>query len=107
MKVAEALQLRADLNRRIAQLGERLNANALVQEGESTPEDPKALLREFPDQRGQPGGLPGQPHGDQDPSGGGRQGPAEAAGRPVPGLPGDRQRHPGPQLEHGAAGINT
>ena len=42
MKVAEALQLRADLNRRIAQLGERLNANALVQEGESTPEDPKA-----------------------------------------------------------------
>ena len=40
MKVAEALQLRADLNRRIAQLGERLNANALVQEGESTPEDP-------------------------------------------------------------------
>jgi outer membrane murein-binding lipoprotein Lpp len=47
MKVAEALQLRADLNRRIAQLGERLNANALVQEGESTPEDPKALLREL------------------------------------------------------------
>ena len=47
MKVAEALQLRADLNRRIAQLGERLNANALVQEGERTPEDPKALLREL------------------------------------------------------------
>ena len=47
MKLAEALQERADLNRRIAQLGERLNANALVQEGESTPEDPKALLREL------------------------------------------------------------
>ena len=47
MKVAEALQLRADLNRRIAQLGERLSSNAIVQEGESTAEDPKELIREL------------------------------------------------------------
>ena len=46
MKLAEALQERADLNRRIAQLRERLCANARVQEGETTAEDPKELLKE-------------------------------------------------------------
>ena len=47
MKLAEALQERADLNRRIAQLRERLENNAIVQEGEKTPEDPAQLLVEL------------------------------------------------------------
>ena len=34
MKLAEALQERADLNRSIAQLKSRLEASALVQQGE-------------------------------------------------------------------------
>ena len=49
MKLAEALQSRADLNRRIAQLRSRLESNALVQEGESPAEDPAALLAELDD----------------------------------------------------------
>ena len=44
MKLAEALQERADLNRSIQQLESRLAANALVQEGESPAEDPRELL---------------------------------------------------------------
>ena len=47
MKLAEALQERADLNRRIAQLRERLENNAVVQEGETTAEDPAQLLDEL------------------------------------------------------------
>jgi predicted nucleic acid-binding Zn-ribbon protein len=47
MKLAEALQERADLNRKIAQLRERLENNAIVQEGEKTPEDPAQLLVEL------------------------------------------------------------
>ena len=47
MKLAEALQERADLNRRIEQLRSRLSANALYQEGTETPEDPGALLKEL------------------------------------------------------------
>ena len=47
MKLAEALQERADLNKRIAQLNQRLNNNALVQEGEKPAEDPKELLKEL------------------------------------------------------------
>lgn len=47
MKLAEALQARADLNTRIAQLRSRLNNNALVQEGEKTTEDPAALLTQL------------------------------------------------------------
>lgn len=47
MKLAEALQERADLNRRIEQLRYRLNNNVLVQEGEKPAEDPAALLREL------------------------------------------------------------
>ncbi len=47
MKLAEALQERADLNRRIQQLRERLQNNAIVQEGEKPAEDPKALVREL------------------------------------------------------------
>lgn len=47
MKLAEALQERADLSRRLEQLQARMNLNALVQEGETTPEDPDELLKEF------------------------------------------------------------
>ena len=47
MNLAEALQERADLNRRIEQLRYRLNNNVLVQEGEKPLEDPAALLEEL------------------------------------------------------------
>lgn len=47
MKLAEALQERADLNRRIEQLRYRLSNNVLVQEGEKPLEDPTALLEEL------------------------------------------------------------
>ena len=46
MKLAEALQERADLNRKIEQLQDRLSNNVLVQEGEQTAEDlDSAILR--------------------------------------------------------------
>ena len=47
MKLAEALQERADLKRRIEQLRYRLSNNVLVQEGEKPLEDPAALLEEL------------------------------------------------------------
>lgn len=47
MKLAEALQERADLNIRIDQLRSRLSMNATVQEGEKPAEDPAALLAEL------------------------------------------------------------
>ena len=47
MKLAEALQERADLNRRIEQLRYRLSNNVLVQEGEKPLDDPAALLEEL------------------------------------------------------------
>ena len=47
MKLAEALQERADLNRNIAQLKSRLLNNVLVQEGEKTVEDPNVLKQEL------------------------------------------------------------
>ena len=47
MKLAEALQERADLNRRIQQLQQRLDNNAMVQEGEAPAEDPAELLAEL------------------------------------------------------------
>lgn len=47
IKLAEALQERADLNRRIEQLRYRLSNNVLVQEGEKPLEDPAALLEEL------------------------------------------------------------
>mgnify|MGYP004612062867 CR=1 FL=1 len=47
MKLAEALQERADLNRRISQLCSRLENNATVQEGETPAEDPAELLAEL------------------------------------------------------------
>ena len=47
MKLAEALQERADLNRRIDELRRRLGNSILVQEGETPAEDPAALLTEL------------------------------------------------------------
>ena len=47
MKLAEALQERADLNRKIEELRRRLGNCVLVQEGEEPAEDPAALLREL------------------------------------------------------------
>ena len=47
MKLAEALQERADLNRKIEQLRVRFVANALVQEGEQPAEDPEQLKTEL------------------------------------------------------------
>lgn len=47
MKLAEALQERADINRNIEQLRNRLNNNVLVQEGEKPAEEPKKLKQEL------------------------------------------------------------
>ena len=47
MKLATALSERADLQRRISELGVRLNNNAKVQEGEAPAEQPADLLREL------------------------------------------------------------
>ena len=47
MKLAEALQERADLNRNISDLQNRLERVMLVQEGETPVENPKSLLREL------------------------------------------------------------
>lgn len=47
MKLAEALQERADLDRRVQQLQQRLENNAMVQEGEPPAEDPAELLAEL------------------------------------------------------------
>ncbi|SFJ86239.1 DIP1984 family protein [Thermoflavimicrobium dichotomicum] len=47
MKLAEALILRADCQKRIEQLKVRLSRSAKVQEGETPPEDPQALLKEM------------------------------------------------------------
>ncbi len=47
MKLAEALQERADLNRKIAELRRRLENNVLVQEGEEPAENPEELLKEL------------------------------------------------------------
>ena len=47
MKLAVALQERADLNIKIGDLKARINRNVLVQEGEKPTEDPKDLKKEF------------------------------------------------------------
>lgn len=46
-ETGEALQERADLNRRIEQLRNRLENSALVQEGERPAEAPEVLLEEL------------------------------------------------------------
>jgi hypothetical protein len=47
MRLGEALTLRADVQKRIAQIGSRLQHSAVVQEGDSPPEDPAKLLAEL------------------------------------------------------------
>ena len=47
MKLAEALVLRADIQRRVEQVRERLKVSALVQEGDQPPEQPQALFAEL------------------------------------------------------------
>ena len=49
MKLAEALILRADIQKRIAQLKTRLNNNAKVQENEKPTENPEFLFTELND----------------------------------------------------------
>ena len=45
MKLAEALQERADLNYKISDLELRLTSNSLVQEGEVPNESPEEILK--------------------------------------------------------------
>jgi len=47
MKLGEALAIRSDLQKRIAQIAGRLQASAVVQEGDTPPEEPSALLHEL------------------------------------------------------------
>ncbi|GJM42348.1 MAG: hypothetical protein DHS20C20_26300 [Ardenticatenaceae bacterium] len=47
MKLAEALINRADAQKRVQQLRERLTRSAKVQEGETPPENPEELLAEL------------------------------------------------------------
>lgn len=47
MRLAQALILRADYQRRVEQLKQRLLNNARVQEGDTPSEDPQALLAEL------------------------------------------------------------
>mgnify|MGYP001252675249 CR=1 FL=1 len=47
MKLAEALTKRADIQKHIEQLGDRLQNNARVQEGEKPAEDPQDLLKQL------------------------------------------------------------
>ncbi len=47
MKLAEALLERADLQKRLSQMSNRLRSNARVQEGEKPAENPKELLKEL------------------------------------------------------------
>jgi hypothetical protein len=47
VKLAEALVLRADAQKRLEQLKERVLRNAKVQEGDSPAEDPAALIKEY------------------------------------------------------------
>lgn len=47
MKLGEALAQRAELQNRVNELKTRLAASALVQEGDSPPENPEELLAQF------------------------------------------------------------
>ena len=47
MKLAEALILRADYQKRIQQIKERLIRSSLIQEGDEPPEQPQTLLDEL------------------------------------------------------------
>ena len=47
MKIAEALALRADLQKRLEQLKQRLVKNARIQEGDAPEEDPVEMQAEL------------------------------------------------------------
>ena len=47
MKLAEALSIRKDLQKRIQQLGQRIQNNVKVQEGDTPSEDPTELMKEL------------------------------------------------------------
>ena len=47
MKLAEALSIRKDLQKRIQQLGQRIQNNVKVQEGDEPKEQPKELMTEL------------------------------------------------------------
>lgn len=47
MKLAEALSIRKDLQKRIQQIGARLRDNVKVQEGDEPSENPKELMKEL------------------------------------------------------------
>src|SRR5579862_4469312 len=53
MKLAEALTLRADIQKRISGLGDRIEESARVQEGEQPPENPQELLAQLDELFGQ------------------------------------------------------
>lgn len=53
MKLAEALQIRADLQKRLHQLATRLDNNATVQEGSLPAENPEDLMDELDSTTGQ------------------------------------------------------
>ncbi|HUY79003.1 MAG TPA: DIP1984 family protein, partial [Ktedonobacterales bacterium] len=57
MKLAEALALRADIQKRISGLGDRVEESAKVQEGEQPPENPEELLAQLDELFGQLGSL--------------------------------------------------
>jgi hypothetical protein len=46
VKIAEALLLRADMQKKLASLRERIAQNAVVQEGDHPHEDPSKLMEE-------------------------------------------------------------
>lgn len=46
MKLAEALLLRSDQQKKLASLKQRINANVLVQEGDTPSEDPNELIKQ-------------------------------------------------------------
>ena len=46
MKIAEALLLRADMQKKLASLRERIGQNAVVQQGDAPHEDPSKLIEE-------------------------------------------------------------
>lgn len=57
MKLAEALALRADIQKRISGLGDRVEESAKVQEGEQPPENPEELLAQLDDLFNQLGSM--------------------------------------------------
>ena len=47
MKLAEALLLRSDQQKKLASLKQRINANVLVQDGDEPSEDPNELINKY------------------------------------------------------------